>query len=325
MRFLSGQNHILCRRREDQISLQQPRGVQVILHYIIPLFYTIIGILTYHKFKVPKYYLFVLSYNTLLQLGVLKSFNEAEVLDYFSLVCLVTLMLYPFIEKKNKYTLSFPLLVCIVHVEKSNFLQLIITGCIFVWIICNAIEVFRNQYNKSCAINVFLIVIIITLLNQVTTLIIYFERVWNYKLIIDLLQIVIALFIGILPIIAKSSKKNYLYTWSEEKKQFESIVSEYRKDEQPNSKSQFNTAFTGRELEVLELVARGLTSKEISERMYLSKKTIDHYRARIKDKLGYSKKSELVEFVLSRTDSTSPNIKHASNKSKIMQKAEISI
>lgn len=49
-----------------------------------------------------------------------------------------------------------------------------------------------------------------------------------------------------------------------------------------------------RELEVFELTGRGLGTKEIAERLYLSVKTVESYRARIKNKLNLSNATELM-------------------------------
>lgn len=54
---------------------------------------------------------------------------------------------------------------------------------------------------------------------------------------------------------------------------------------------------TDREIEVLKLISRGYTSKEIAEQLFLSKKTIDYYRSNIKAKLNLSKKSEIIHFL----------------------------
>ncbi len=48
-----------------------------------------------------------------------------------------------------------------------------------------------------------------------------------------------------------------------------------------------------RELETYQLIGHGLTTKEISDQMKLSPKTIETYRARIKKKLGVESMAEL--------------------------------
>ncbi len=53
-----------------------------------------------------------------------------------------------------------------------------------------------------------------------------------------------------------------------------------------------------REQEVLILVARGHTSTEIADRLNLSNKTVETYRARGMDKLGLRSRAALVQFAL---------------------------
>ena len=53
-----------------------------------------------------------------------------------------------------------------------------------------------------------------------------------------------------------------------------------------------------REREVLKLTAEGYTAKEIGDRLYLSPKTVETYRHRIVQKLGFSHRSELVRYAL---------------------------
>lgn len=59
-------------------------------------------------------------------------------------------------------------------------------------------------------------------------------------------------------------------------------------------------ALSEREREVLTLVALGHTSAEIAERLALSAKTVETYRARGMDKLGLRSRAVLVRFALSR-------------------------
>ncbi|MCA9739736.1 MAG: response regulator transcription factor [Gemmatimonadota bacterium] len=57
-------------------------------------------------------------------------------------------------------------------------------------------------------------------------------------------------------------------------------------------------ALSAREREVLALTAEGFSSREIGERLFISPKTVDTYRARIMEKLGLNHRSELVRFAL---------------------------
>lgn len=53
-----------------------------------------------------------------------------------------------------------------------------------------------------------------------------------------------------------------------------------------------------RELEVLQLVVRGYTCREIGEQLFLSTRTVETYRMRTMHKLGLKNRSELVEYAM---------------------------
>ena len=55
-----------------------------------------------------------------------------------------------------------------------------------------------------------------------------------------------------------------------------------------------------REREVLKLVAGGYTTREIAERLFLSPKSVETYRARILEKLELRTRAELVRYALRR-------------------------
>lgn len=58
-----------------------------------------------------------------------------------------------------------------------------------------------------------------------------------------------------------------------------------------------------RELEVFELTGRGIATREIAERLHLSVKTVESYRARIKAKLNLSTAAELMQHAVQWVDS----------------------
>ena len=53
-----------------------------------------------------------------------------------------------------------------------------------------------------------------------------------------------------------------------------------------------------RELEVLTLVAQGYTNQQIADRLYLSVKTVETYKARVMEKLSLGSRVELVRYAL---------------------------
>jgi two-component system, NarL family, response regulator NreC len=67
-------------------------------------------------------------------------------------------------------------------------------------------------------------------------------------------------------------------------------------DEEPNS----NPELTPRELEVLRLIARGLSNQTIADQLGLSRKTVDVHRANLMRKLDLHTVTELVKYALRR-------------------------
>jgi predicted ATPase/DNA-binding CsgD family transcriptional regulator len=61
-------------------------------------------------------------------------------------------------------------------------------------------------------------------------------------------------------------------------------------------------ALTRREREIAELVADGLGNREIAERLYLSKRTVDSHVEHVFTKLGFSSRSQLTAWVLERRE-----------------------
>jgi DNA-binding CsgD family transcriptional regulator len=54
---------------------------------------------------------------------------------------------------------------------------------------------------------------------------------------------------------------------------------------------------TERECEVLKLIGKGLTNKEIAEDLFISIKTVEYHKYVIKQKIGCSKRKPIVEFL----------------------------
>jgi DNA-binding NarL/FixJ family response regulator len=75
------------------------------------------------------------------------------------------------------------------------------------------------------------------------------------------------------------------------------LLEGYRKAEERGDASPLEE-LSGREREVLALVAEGFSSAEIGKKLFLSPKTVDTYRSRLMQKLGLSHRSELVRFAL---------------------------
>jgi DNA-binding NarL/FixJ family response regulator len=57
---------------------------------------------------------------------------------------------------------------------------------------------------------------------------------------------------------------------------------------------------TPRELEIVKLIAEGMTSEEIAEQLFISKKTVDRHRANVLEKLGMRNRVELTRYAIRR-------------------------
>jgi len=65
-----------------------------------------------------------------------------------------------------------------------------------------------------------------------------------------------------------------------------------------NDESVESDNLTSREREVLQLIAEGNSTKEIADMLYLSRKTIETYRSRLKDKLKCNSVAELTKYAI---------------------------
>lgn len=63
-------------------------------------------------------------------------------------------------------------------------------------------------------------------------------------------------------------------------------------------KGKLTEDLTKRELEVVQLVAHGMTNKQIAESLFISIKTVETHKSHILDKLGLSNSGELMKFAL---------------------------
>jgi DNA-binding NarL/FixJ family response regulator len=57
---------------------------------------------------------------------------------------------------------------------------------------------------------------------------------------------------------------------------------------------------TPRELEIVKLIAEGMTSEEIADELVISKKTVDRHRANMLEKLGMRNRVELTRYAIRR-------------------------
>jgi two-component system, NarL family, response regulator NreC len=76
------------------------------------------------------------------------------------------------------------------------------------------------------------------------------------------------------------------------------VLQRYRRAGQMEDDKMVAERLNGRERQVLALLALGHSSREIAQALSVSPKTVDAYRARLKDRLGFTGRPELVRFAL---------------------------
>jgi DNA-binding NarL/FixJ family response regulator len=79
------------------------------------------------------------------------------------------------------------------------------------------------------------------------------------------------------------------------------IVTEYINFQKtPQSKKPEELRITQREKEVLQLIMEGLTTAQISEKLFVSQNTIDSHRKNLLSKLGVKNTAELVKLAIEK-------------------------
>jgi two-component system, NarL family, response regulator DevR len=79
------------------------------------------------------------------------------------------------------------------------------------------------------------------------------------------------------------------------------VIAQIRKGNVVTDEDRLAQQLTERELAVLELIAEGLTNREIGERLYLSEKTVKHHVSDILSKLGLARRVEAAGFAIRRS------------------------
>jgi DNA-binding CsgD family transcriptional regulator len=64
----------------------------------------------------------------------------------------------------------------------------------------------------------------------------------------------------------------------------------------PDERKRENLHITRRELEILQLIAQGLSNREIAGRLFVSENTIKTHSCRVFDKLGARRRTQAVQF-----------------------------
>jgi len=63
----------------------------------------------------------------------------------------------------------------------------------------------------------------------------------------------------------------------------------------PNNRKREHLSITPREMEILELIAQGLSNREIAEKLCVSENTVKTHSSRVFDKLGARRRTQAVQ------------------------------
>jgi NarL family two-component system response regulator LiaR len=63
----------------------------------------------------------------------------------------------------------------------------------------------------------------------------------------------------------------------------------------PNERKREDLGITRREFEILELIAQGMSNREIAEKLYVSENTVKTHSSRVLDKLGAKRRTQAVQ------------------------------
>ncbi len=197
--------------------------------------------------------------------------------------------------------LAIPLLISLIHFDHSLLLSLIFIELVSVFIIYGLIEYFVNEIKNDGKGSIFLVILALIALRDAILQFITLETIVPSLLFHSVfLAVNIALLIPVA--IAGPEKKIKIPSFFLRKMNVK--ISE---NGIPLNNNNLELArkklkpivygLTDREIDVLKLLADGLTSQEISEKLFLSKKTVDYYRGSIKLKLNIQKKISIDHFL----------------------------
>lgn len=78
------------------------------------------------------------------------------------------------------------------------------------------------------------------------------------------------------------------------------IIGSYLRRPQKEITGDPKNRLTEREMQVLRMVAKGMTTKEVANVLFLSSRTVDKYRASFMQKLGLKSQNDLIRYAISK-------------------------
>jgi DNA-binding CsgD family transcriptional regulator len=253
-----------------------------------------------HKFF---YYIFILGIVDPLAFLLIKFLhidNTANIQISYMLI----LWSFPLIDFKIKTLLTVAVSISVYAFNSTaNNLSLVIIDLTYLFIFLKNIEEFIFEQKNNGKGSAFLVILAFGALLDAVTGVFFIARIsifvqsYIFTSILAKIQYLLLLYLG------AKSKFKIPFVKISNKIKLPSAVKGYNDQEvtkdhqlQYVSNDSGYSQLTERELQIMELICTGMTSKEIADKLFLSKKTIDYYRSSIKLKLNISKKSELINY-----------------------------
>jgi DNA-binding CsgD family transcriptional regulator len=278
----------------------------MLVFQLITLISFVIGFLPVFRFTKDRFFYYILFYSLIDPIIFILRFYslvKINLFDYLILVGLIQFNIFPVINKKIKIFFTFIYLIVINHYEKNPLVVLVMSEAVFGLIVVYLLELFFEEIKSDKRGSVYFILLVnLTALDGIKSYL-YIENIglagslFNY---LNGLNISIGLLIFIcgpnLKVKIPFVKKRWL-----ESKPVELPILEPNNG---NGKSLYHHLgknnkyyLTERECEVLELVGKGFTNQKIADNIFISIKTVEYHRRAIKQKLGYSKRKQIVDFL----------------------------
>lgn len=238
----------------------------------------ILNFVTYLRFRKTKfnYFFFVVSLIDSLHIIVNSIFHFNNAVIYFSYVSFCYFIVFPLFENKIKALLLLSTAVSLIYYIDHpvlTMMNVIIIQSAMIIFLFTSIRLTIHDKEKIEPFKVFLIA---SLLLNIIRIYFYFNELSMFMLYFDKITVVDFLITALITVAGPAYYKVNLPTINKARA----------------SKQDLNQI----EIQVIELITKGFTSHEIADKLFVSKKTVDFYRASIKTKLNVSKKSELVTY-----------------------------
>jgi DNA-binding CsgD family transcriptional regulator len=225
---------------------------------------------------------------------ILSQIFDITYIEYISLPTLLLIWSFPLLEIYHKSLISVPIILLSLILNNEKLLiTLLVLEISFTVIIIEYISFLHASIKKSRTINLSMIIFCLEwVLNAIITFLYLdrYELLLRYSYYLPVLYIIILTFLGIVGPrkIAHLPTSSFKYNTKKIQNQND-IKTRLFIPNQPKALHDLNE----RETEILKLIGIGMTSKEIAERLFLSKKTIDYYRSNIHRKLGKFSRTEI--------------------------------